>query len=197
MGGLSPKTCWASHKYEIKFWYTVAPCQIFYMNYTMIHGSTNIKLQPLPLGQTTLSDPQICVDQTTKIHTAEDNILLFTAKRTLNFISMVKWTIILLCKRYSVCCILQAEQDNDYQKQSAAGLRLLVWRRLWKHVYLEHYSRDGRPTPWNVLHWLNTPASTCTCASTCNHDCPFTHTDTFLPLVLKHQIPSLAPQQHS
>jgi len=43
MGGVSPKTCWASHKYEIKFWYTLASCWIFFMNYTMIHGSTNIK----------------------------------------------------------------------------------------------------------------------------------------------------------
>jgi len=28
MGGLSPETCWASYKYEIKFWYTVASCWI-------------------------------------------------------------------------------------------------------------------------------------------------------------------------
>jgi hypothetical protein len=81
-------------------------------------------LQPLPLGQ--MVDPQTCVDQTTKIHTAEDHILMFTAKRTLNFISMVKYTFILLRKRYSGWCILQAEQNTDYQKQSAAGLRLLV-----------------------------------------------------------------------
>ena len=30
MGGVSPETCWASHKYGIiKFWYTVASCWIF------------------------------------------------------------------------------------------------------------------------------------------------------------------------
>jgi hypothetical protein len=30
MGGVSPKTCWASYKYGIiKFWYTVASCRIF------------------------------------------------------------------------------------------------------------------------------------------------------------------------
>jgi hypothetical protein len=43
MGGVSPETCWASCKYEIKFWYTVASCWIFYTNYTMMHGFTNIK----------------------------------------------------------------------------------------------------------------------------------------------------------
>jgi hypothetical protein len=44
MGGVSPETCWASYKYEIKPWYTVASCWIFYVNYTVMHGSTNIKL---------------------------------------------------------------------------------------------------------------------------------------------------------
>ena len=43
MGGVSPETCWASYKYEIKFWYTVASCWIFFMNYTAMHGSTNIR----------------------------------------------------------------------------------------------------------------------------------------------------------
>ena len=43
MGGVSPETCWASYKYEIKFWYTVASCWISYVNYTLMHGSTNIK----------------------------------------------------------------------------------------------------------------------------------------------------------
>ena len=40
MGGVSPETCWASYKYKIKFWYTVASCWIFYMNYTTLshHG---------------------------------------------------------------------------------------------------------------------------------------------------------------
>ena len=44
MGGVSPKTCWASYKYGIiKCWYIVASCWIFFMNCTMIHGSTNVK----------------------------------------------------------------------------------------------------------------------------------------------------------
>jgi len=43
MGGVSPETCWASYKFEIKFWCTVASCWIFFVNYTVIHGSTNIK----------------------------------------------------------------------------------------------------------------------------------------------------------
>jgi len=42
MGGVSPETCWASYKYEIKFWYTVAFCWIFFVNYTKMHGSTNV-----------------------------------------------------------------------------------------------------------------------------------------------------------
>jgi len=37
MGGVSPETCWASYKYEIKFWYTVASCWIFFVNCIMIH----------------------------------------------------------------------------------------------------------------------------------------------------------------
>jgi len=44
MGGVLPETCWASDKYEIKIWYTVASCWIIYVNYTMMHGSTNIKI---------------------------------------------------------------------------------------------------------------------------------------------------------
>jgi len=33
MGGVSPKTCWASYKYGIiKFWYIFASCWIFFMN---------------------------------------------------------------------------------------------------------------------------------------------------------------------
>jgi len=38
-----PKHVWASCKYEIKFWYTVASCWIFFVNYTMMHWSTDIK----------------------------------------------------------------------------------------------------------------------------------------------------------
>ena len=34
MGGVSAETCWASHKYEIKFRYTVASCWIFFVNDT-------------------------------------------------------------------------------------------------------------------------------------------------------------------
>jgi len=36
MGGVSPETCRASYKYEIKFWYTVASCWIFYVNMYMV-----------------------------------------------------------------------------------------------------------------------------------------------------------------
>jgi len=43
MGGVSPETCWASYKYEIKFLCTVASCWIFYVNYTMMHGTMYIK----------------------------------------------------------------------------------------------------------------------------------------------------------
>jgi hypothetical protein len=53
MGVVSPETCWASYKYEIKFWYTVAYCWIFCMSYTVMHGSTDInfrfKFQCIPL----------------------------------------------------------------------------------------------------------------------------------------------------
>jgi hypothetical protein len=44
MGGVSPETCWASYKYQIKFWYTVASCWIFCVKYTMMRRSTNIML---------------------------------------------------------------------------------------------------------------------------------------------------------
>ena len=44
MGGVSPETYSASYKYGIiKFWYIVASCWIFFMNCTMMHGSTNNK----------------------------------------------------------------------------------------------------------------------------------------------------------
>ena len=32
IGGMSPETCWASYKYEIKFWYNVASCWTFFVN---------------------------------------------------------------------------------------------------------------------------------------------------------------------
>jgi hypothetical protein len=32
MSGVSPETWWASYKYKIKFWYTVASCWIFFVN---------------------------------------------------------------------------------------------------------------------------------------------------------------------
>ena len=38
MGGVSPETCWASYKYEIKFCYTVASCRIFYVSCFMFLG---------------------------------------------------------------------------------------------------------------------------------------------------------------
>ena len=47
MGGVSHETCWASGKYEIKFWFTVASCWISYVNYIMMHGSTNINVHYL------------------------------------------------------------------------------------------------------------------------------------------------------
>jgi hypothetical protein len=46
IGGVSPKTCWALYIHEIKFWYTAASCWIFYVNYTMMHGSANIRWYP-------------------------------------------------------------------------------------------------------------------------------------------------------
>jgi hypothetical protein len=39
MGGVSPETCWASYKYEIKFWYTVVSCWIFFVNCTILFFS--------------------------------------------------------------------------------------------------------------------------------------------------------------
>ena len=35
MGGVSSETCWASYKYEIKFWYTLASCWIFYVKHIL------------------------------------------------------------------------------------------------------------------------------------------------------------------
>jgi len=35
LGGVPPETCWASYKYGIiKFWYIVASCWIFFVNWT-------------------------------------------------------------------------------------------------------------------------------------------------------------------
>jgi hypothetical protein len=41
MGGLLPETCWASYKYEIIFWYTVASSWVFYVNYSCIGSVTD------------------------------------------------------------------------------------------------------------------------------------------------------------
>ena len=45
MGGVSPETCWASYKHEITFWYTVASCWIFFVNYGIITQYTKDQLQ--------------------------------------------------------------------------------------------------------------------------------------------------------
>jgi len=47
MGGVSPETCWASHKYEWYKWYIVASCWIFYVN-----QSKNWNAWPLKMGLT-------------------------------------------------------------------------------------------------------------------------------------------------
>ena len=45
MAGVSPETRRASYKYGIiKFGYIVASCWMFFMNCTMMHGSTNIQI---------------------------------------------------------------------------------------------------------------------------------------------------------
>jgi len=44
MGSVSPETCWASYKYEIKFWYTVGSCWIFNVNYTLSSNYTSNNL---------------------------------------------------------------------------------------------------------------------------------------------------------
>ena len=45
MGGVSPKTCCASYKYGImKFDTLLHLVGFFFMNFTMMHGSTNVKL---------------------------------------------------------------------------------------------------------------------------------------------------------
>ena len=44
MGGVSPETCRASYKYGIiNFSYIVESCWFFFVNCTMMHGSTDIK----------------------------------------------------------------------------------------------------------------------------------------------------------
>jgi hypothetical protein len=42
MGGVSPETCWASYKYEIKFWYTVACCWISYVKVIILKKKNHI-----------------------------------------------------------------------------------------------------------------------------------------------------------
>ena len=39
MGGVPPETCWASYKYEIKLWYTVASCWIFLCKFILLFDS--------------------------------------------------------------------------------------------------------------------------------------------------------------
>jgi hypothetical protein len=44
MGGVSPETCWASYKYRIiKFYILLHLFGFFFVNCTIMHGSTNIK----------------------------------------------------------------------------------------------------------------------------------------------------------
>jgi len=48
MGDVSPETCWASYKYGIvKFDTLLHLVGFFFMNFTMMHGSTNVKYEPV------------------------------------------------------------------------------------------------------------------------------------------------------
>jgi hypothetical protein len=56
MGGVSPETCWASYKYGIINFDTLLHLVgIFCMNFTMMHGSTNIKYLSLTVVFRTVS----------------------------------------------------------------------------------------------------------------------------------------------
>jgi len=55
MGSVSPETCWALCNYGIiKFDTLLHLVGFFFMNFTMMHGSTNIKFILLPLGNSLL-----------------------------------------------------------------------------------------------------------------------------------------------
>jgi hypothetical protein len=58
MGGVSSKTCWASYKYGIirKFDTLLHLVGFFFMNCTMMHGSTNIKKNVILLLSQNTSD---------------------------------------------------------------------------------------------------------------------------------------------
>jgi len=48
MGGVSPETCWASHKYgRITFWYIVASCWIFLYEFSVYWCSAYISDRPV------------------------------------------------------------------------------------------------------------------------------------------------------
>jgi hypothetical protein len=44
-GGVSPETCWASYKYGLIKFDTLLHLVGFFINCTMMHGSTNLKLK--------------------------------------------------------------------------------------------------------------------------------------------------------
>ena len=90
LGGVSPETCWATYKCEIKCWYTVAFCWIFFANYTMMHGFTHIKLEPMflkqpylhPLAFILCNSPLFAVTQNTSINHLTLLCLSFFCLRT-------------------------------------------------------------------------------------------------------------------
>jgi len=55
---VSPETCSASYEYEIKFWYTVASCQIFFVNYNNLQLHVTWKLTAISLQQNTFQKPR-------------------------------------------------------------------------------------------------------------------------------------------
>jgi hypothetical protein len=133
-------------------------------------------LQPLSPGQTVLSDPQTCGPNYKESHCRRPHLNVYW-QENLKFHINGEINIHFTEQEISKMVYIAGGTEQWLSKNS----KPLVWD-FWcddnyGNAYIwKYYSRDVRKTPWNVLHWLNTWAPTCTCASICNHVCPHTHT---------------------
>ena len=146
MGGVSPETYWASYKYEIKFWYTVACYWIFFVNYTVMHGFTSIKLKKCfeyPVFFTLVNESSIVVAVKIVILLKMIWSLIYPSLRRLNSLqdftinfSKTKFILVLKLKKKKTTIFFWNKgnaQSSDFSWQRATAFRANFnkYIRLW------------------------------------------------------------------
>ena len=108
MGGVSPETCWASYKYGlIKFDTLLHLVGFFFMNFTMMHGSRNVKFRNHLFADT-------CLHKRVSLFLCEELILEVCPRilHTFYVLLTVHLGTILVNFTYILCSVDHASRHN-------------------------------------------------------------------------------------